>query len=189
MSTLHPPKTWTAEEFERLDDDLRYELTRGELRPMPPPPGAEHGSLTIDLTLEVGLFVREHRLGRCFAAETRFTIERNPDTVVAPDMAYVARERLPAKMPAGFLDLAPDLVLEVRSPSDRKREVKEKVERWLAAGVRMVWELHPARRILTVYRPGAEAREPGIDDTLSGEDVLPGFALPLRRLLSEADEI
>lgn len=185
MSTMLKPKLITAEEFEKFDPDWRYDLIRGELRPMPPMPGAEHGTTTYDLAFEIGAFVRQHKLGRCFAAETRFTIERNPDTSIGPDFAFVAKERLPKKMPKGFLELAPDLVLEVRSPSDRKREAGEKMERWLRAGVRLAWELNPVTRILTVYRPGRDPRTLGMEDALDGEDVLPGFSLPLRRLFEE----
>jgi Uma2 family endonuclease len=182
MSAVIRPKPITAEEFERFDPEWRYDLIRGELRPMPPMPGAEHGVVTFELSLEVGTFVRQHELGRCFAAKTRFTIERDPDTAIAPDFAFVAKHRLPERLPGGFLEMAPDLVLEVRSPSDRKKGVEEKVRRWLSAGVRLVWELDPKTRILTIYRPGQEPRKLGIDDTLTGEDVLPGFTLPLRRL-------
>ena len=149
---------------------------------MPPMPGARHGDLTIVLSAYATLFVLDNDLGRCFAAETRFIIERSPDTAIGPDWAFVARDRLPEEMPEGFLELAPDIVLEVRSPSDRRAEVLEKVQRWLAAGVRIVWELDPARRVLTVYRPDTDPQPLGIDDTLAAEDLLPGFSLPLVRL-------
>ncbi len=108
------PKPITAEEFEQFESQVRCDLIEGELRPMPPMPGARHGIITFDLSYEVGAFVRAHNLGRCFAAETRFTIERDPDTAIGPDFAFVAKERLPKKIPTGFLELAPDLVLEVR---------------------------------------------------------------------------
>jgi Uma2 family endonuclease len=87
----------------------------------------------------------------------------------------------------GFASIVPDAVLEVRSPSDNRREVEEKIQRWLNAGVRIVWELNPKTQVMTIYRPGEEPRRLGIDDTLTGEDVLPGFTLPLR-LLFESDD-
>jgi Uma2 family endonuclease len=186
VSTTIQPRWITAEEFERYEPDARMDLIRGELHPMPPMPGAEHGEITQLLSTYASFFVIDHDLGACFAAETRFTIERDPDTSIGPDWAFVAKDRLPAVMPAGFLALAPDIVLEVRSPSDTGPEVLAKVQQWLAAGVRLVWELNPKTRILTVHRSGQKPQELGIDATLSGEEVLPGFALPLRRLFRQA---
>ncbi len=182
MSASRLPRLVTAEEYERFESDRRLDLIEGELWPMPPMPGAEHGAVTSDFSFEVVSFVRQHNLGRCFAAETPFVIEFDPDTAIGPDLAFVRADRLPDPLPAGFLRLAPDLVLEVRSPSDRAPEVLAKVRRWLAAGVRLVWELNPRTRILTVYQNGAEAQTLGVEDTVTGGDVLPGFSFPLRRL-------
>ncbi len=182
------PKPITAEEFEKFDPDWRYDLIRGELRPMPPMPGYEHGVLAADFAVEAGSYVRQFDLGACFAAETRFLIERRPDTALAPDWAFIAKARLPKPRPKGFAPLVPDAVLEIRSPGDRERAVKEKTRRWLDAGVRLVWELDPKTRTLTVHRPDAPPRALGVNDTLLGEDVLPGFALPLRRLFVEEED-
>jgi Uma2 family endonuclease len=189
MSIANPKsKLITAEEFEQFANDTRCDLIQGELQPMPPLPGARHGILTFDFAFEIGAYVRAHKLGRCFAAETRFIIERGPDTAIGPDFAFISRERLPKRIPKGFLALAPDLVLEVRSPTDRQRAIQEKVARWLQAGVRLVWELDPATQTVTVYRADARPQKLGRDDTLSGEDVLPGFSLPLRQLFEEEME-
>ncbi len=182
MSTTLSNRPITAAEFEQYESDERVDLIRGELHPMPPMPGAEHGEITNRISTYASLFVMENDLGACFAAETRFQIEHNPDTAIGPDWAFVARERLPAEMPRGFLALAPDIVLEVRSPSDSAPESLTKVQRWLAAGVRLVWELNPKTRLLTVHHADGPPRELGIDATLSGEEILPGFTLPLRRL-------
>jgi Uma2 family endonuclease len=179
-------KLVTAEEFEQFADREHLDLIRGELRPMPPPPGGRHGSVTMRFSNSAYNHVLEHNLGECFAAETRFTIERNPDTSIGPDWAFVSIDRLPNPIPDGFMPVVPDAVLEVRSPSDTRREVEEKVQRWLAAGVRLVWELNPRTQTMTVYRPGTDPQVLGIDDTLSGEDVLPGFTLPLRRLFASS---
>lgn len=181
--SLAKPKLYTADDLFGLPGDARFELVEGELRPMPPPAGDEHGSTTFDLGFEVGLFVRNANLGRCWTAETGFLIARDPDTVLAPDFAFVARERLPGPPGKKYVPVVPDLVLETRSPSDTRREVEDKVAQWLAAGVRMVWELDLKARVLTVHRPGAEPRALGAGDTLDGADVLPGFTLPLARLL------
>jgi Uma2 family endonuclease len=186
--TTIKPKLITAKEFEKFDPEWRYDLIRGELHPMPPMPGYEHGVVTADFAVAAGSYVKQHRLGKCFAAETRFLIERNPDTAIGPDWAFIARDRLPHPAPRGFAPIVPDAVLEVRSPSDTAKEVKEKVERWLAAGVRLVWELNLKTRVLTIYRRDMEPQTLGIEDTISGEDVLPGFMLPLRSLFASLDD-
>ena len=149
-------------------------------------PGPEYGDKTNVLTVYVGLFVLENDLGRGYAAETRFTIERNPDTAIAPDWAFVAKARVPAVYPEkGYLALAPDLILEVRSPSDTRPEAVAKMERWIRAGVRLGWELDIENEILTVYRPDKTPRTVDIDGMIDGEDVLPGFQLPMRRLFRD----
>ena len=185
MSVSLQKRLITAKEFETYPEDCRLDLVEGELREMPPMPGANHGGVTYDLAFEIGSFIRGRNLGRCFAAETRFTIESNPDTSIAPDFAFVANERLPVSLPDGFLRLAPDLILEVRSPSDTRPEAVAKMERWIRAGVRLGWELHPKERVLTVYRPGQPPRTIDIDGVIDGEDVLPGFQLPMRRLFRD----
>lgn len=180
------PQFYTAADMERFPDDVRYELIRGELCPMPPP-GAEHGSITARLSSRVTIYIEDNELGECFAAETRFVIEQNPDTVLAPDFAFISKERLPAKLPKGFLRIAPDIVLETRSPGDTKREVSLKVARWLQAGAKIVWVIDPETRTLTVHRSGMVPRILGLEDMLTGEEVLPGFTLPIRRLFRDAE--
>src|SRR5580693_3786272 len=103
-----PPsgEVYTAQELEKLPSNARYELIRGELCPMPNN-SAEHGNKTMRLSAPVALFVEENDLGECFAAETRFTIEQNPDTVLAPDFAFISRARLSGLPPKGYLAMAP----------------------------------------------------------------------------------
>lgn len=180
MSVAPLTRLYTAQDLERLSSEGdRYELLEGELREMAPP-GGEHGGTTMDLSMYANYHVRAQRLGRGFGAETGFLIARNPDTVLAPDFAFIAMDRLPPQPIRGYVPVVPDLVLETRSPSDTRRGVREKVGRWLAAGVRVVWEMDPEARVVTVHRAGAEPKALGIDNTLDGGDVLPGFSLPLR---------
>lgn len=164
----------------------RYELIRGELEEMSPT-GETHGMTTHLLSVYMGMFILEHDLGTGYAAETGFQIANDPDTVLAPDFAFVAKGRKPDTVARTYVPFVPDLVLETRSPGDNRKEVAAKVQRWLQAGVRLVLELDPEARALTVYRPGVEGRSLGIEDSLSGEDVLPGFSLPLRRLFPETE--
>ena len=187
MNATLERKLVTAEEFERFEEDCRLDLIEGELVPMPPMPGMEHGDITNTFTVVAGHHVMEKKLGRCFVAETRFIIQRSPDTAIGPDWAFIARSRLPKKLTKGFGPIVPDALLEVRSPSDTRPEVERKVQRWLDAGVRVVLELNPATQILSVHRPGAEPQELGIEDTLTMEDVLPGFAFPIARLFEEGE--
>ena len=185
MSVVSQAKLYTAEELERLcAQGHRYELIRGELQEMAPV-GLKHANATWRLAGYVHIFLAEHDLGEGFGGEPGCVIASGPDTVLAPDWAFIAKERLPDEIPDKFGAIVPDIVLETRSPNDTCKEVQEKVKLWLQAGARIVWELDPKARVLTVYRPDTEPRTLGIEDELSGEDVLPGFTLPLAKLFRE----
>ena len=147
-----PAAVMTAEELLHVRiPDKRVELVKGVLV-VREPAGYTHGKVTVNLTLRIGAHVERSGAGQLFAAETGFTLARHPDTVRAPDLAFIRRERLPDPDPTGFPDLAPDLVVEVLSPSDRPGEVLAKVADWLSAGTRLVWVVDPERRLARVYR-------------------------------------
>lgn len=167
----------TADDLLRLPDTgKRCELVRGELFEMPPS-GGEHGYVTSNVLYRLGGFIGQHKVGGAvFAAKTGFRIGRDPDTVRAPDVAFVAEPRVAQARVAGYPDLAPDLVVEVVSPHDAAGEVQARVEDWLRAGTRLVWVLYPQSRSAVVYRPDGQARVLHTDDTLSGDPALPGFA-------------
>jgi Uma2 family endonuclease len=189
MTVAEKPITerlYTADELFAFPIDWHYELFEGRLEEMMSPTGGEHGLFTADLAVEIGYFVRASDLGRCFAAETGFLLRRNPDTVLAPDFAFVAKDRLPPSPARGYWHVVPDLVLETRSPDDRPASVARKVNRWLAAGVRLVLDLDPAAQALTVHRPNQPPVPLMPTETLEGYDLLPGFALPLIRLFTDA---
>lgn len=157
------------------DDGLRRELVKGEVRTMPPT-GGEHGAITFKLSLALGNYIVAHNLGMAFGAETGFKIASDPDTVRAPDLAFIRQERIPATgIPKGYVPLAPDLVVEVISPHDKVYAVDEKTEEWLTAGVRAVWVVNPKRRTVTIYRPQAKAITLAENEELDGQDVVPGF--------------
>lgn len=128
-------------------------------------------------------FVVRHDLGEVIAQDTGFKIECNPDTVRAPDAAFVARDRLGRISDEGYAELAPDWVAEILSPSDRPGEVLEKVGQWLNAGVRLVWVLDPVRPHARIYRADGTMSIVGPDEELDAEDVIPGFRCPLRDIL------
>jgi Uma2 family endonuclease len=182
MSTVIPPVS--AEELLRMPDDgFRYELVKGEIRKMAPA-GSLHGNVAIQVTLPLAQHVKEHKLGRVFTAETGFRIARDPDTVRAPDAAFVSRERIEQiGIPEGYWPGAPDLAVEVVSPSDTYSEIQEKVLDWLAAGTRMVIVVNPRKRTASVHR-GATATVLTEKDVLSGEDVVPGWTVPVKELFA-----
>lgn len=167
----------TADDLLRLPDSgKRCELVAGELVERPAT-GGEHGYIAAEVLYRLGTFTEQHEVGGAvFAAGTGFRIGRDPDTVRAPDVAYVAEPRVAQAQTVGYPDLAPDLVVEVVSPHDSAGEVQERVEDWLRAGTQLVWVLYPQSRSAVVYRPDGEARVLHADDTLGGDPVLPGFA-------------
>jgi Uma2 family endonuclease len=166
----------TADElFARRKDGFRYELVKGELRKMSPA-GSEHGAIIVNITVLLGQHVKANELGVGFGAETGFKIASDPDTVRAPDVAFVRRERIPESgIPKKFWPGAPDLAVEVVSPGDPLEEVEEKVEDWLSAGARAVWVVSPKRRSVTIYRSMSDATRLAETDELDGGDVVPGF--------------
>jgi len=109
--------------------------------------------------------------------------------VLAPGIAYVSKDRLAKLSKEGFVKCAPDLVVETRSPSDSKREIAEKIQRWIDFGVPIVIDLYPKAARLTVNRPGHVPEVLGPQDTLRGYDVLVGFELPLQEILAVPEHL
>ena len=176
-------KFFTAEELLCLPTvGRRLELVKGKIYEMAPA-GGEHGIVAINTGMFLNFHVRSEDLGRVFAAETGFILSRDPDTVRAPDAAFISYDRLSEEaIPDGYLAAAPDLVVEVVSPSDTRREVREKVEEWLRAGVRLAWVIYPVTRSADVYRSIDDVSHLSEHDVLDGEDVVPGFACRLGEL-------
>ena len=171
----------SAEELLRLTGPAaRRELVRGELI-VREPAGFRHGDIAARLLIAVGTFVESRSLGRVFTAETGFRLRTDPDTVRAPDVAFVRRDRLPDPPPRGYAAIPPDLVIEVLSPDDRPGDMLNKVGDWLQAGTSLAWVVDPERRTARVYRADG-SQEPLTDaDRLDGEAVLPEFQYELRR--------
>lgn len=185
MSTL-PKQTLTAEEFAALDlGDARSELIEGVIHTMPPT-FEDHGKYTMRLSILLGHYVLTHHLGEMYAAETGFLLARNPDTVRAPDIAFIQRDRLPSPQPKPrWVPVIPDLVAEVASSGDRPAEIRRKAAMWMDAGVRLVWVVLPGERIVEVYRAGAAVARLGDTDMLDGADVVPGFSTPVAAIFDE----
>ena len=168
----------TAEEFFLMPDPLdgsKQELVKGVIVTMPPP-GFRHGDVQLAIGSILRAYVRANRLGRV-TVESGVRTERSPDSVRGPDVAFWSSERVPLdEDPIGYPEVAADLCVEVRSPSDRMIELRRKAREYLEAGVRMVWIADPEDQSVTVYREPGEGRALSEDATISGDDVLPGFA-------------
>ena len=167
----------TAEELFRMpEDESRWcELVEGEIVHMSPP-GFAHGIVSQNASGLLLVYVQQHRLGLVAAAETGFIVSRNPDSVMAPDGAFVRQDRVDAiGVPQAYFPEAPALAFEVVSPTDRISEVGLKMRRWLDAGVELAWVIDPAARTVMVYQAIDDIRVLTEQDTLTGGSVLPGF--------------
>lgn len=184
MSVAQTKRLVTAEELLRLPDDgCRYELVGGALRQMTPA-GEEHGLVAMRLGAALERYVREQGLGNVYAAETGFKLRADPDTVRAPDVAFVARARLEENpLGSGYREGPPTLAVEVVSPQDRASEVAEKVYDWLHYGAQEVWVVDPGRRTVSVYRPTEGVRVLTAQEKLCSP-LLPGLELPVNELFA-----
>jgi Uma2 family endonuclease len=181
-STVQP---MTADDLLRMPrDGFRYELVKGELRKTAPA-GHEHGRVAVRFTWRLAQYVEINNLGAVYAAETGFLISTNPDTVRAPDVAFVSRKRLDeVGKVGGYWPAAPDLAVEVVSPGDTYSEVEEKAIGWLEAGALMVLALNPRKRSVTVYRSLNNITILNEDAILDLNDIVPGFKVPVKDIFS-----
>jgi Uma2 family endonuclease len=179
----------TAEElYEHPDDDMRRELVRGELR-VSEPPGWGHGNIATRVIVRLGAYVEAHGLGYV-TGEAGYVLERGPDTVRGPDAAFIRWDRRPGPdVEHRYFEGAPDLAVEIVSPSDRAGEIAETVEGYLAKGTRAVWVVYPTRRQVVVYTPDGAARTLRESDRLDGGDVVPGFSCPVAELFPERPSV
>ncbi|MGB7926372.1 MAG: Uma2 family endonuclease [Pyrinomonadaceae bacterium] len=183
MSTV--TELFTADQLLHMpSDNFRYELRKGALIKMSPA-GFEHGAIAAALTVLLGQYIKANRLGVYCGAETGFKLASDPDTVLAPDFAFVRRERVEqVGKTKKFWPGAPDLAVEVMSPDDTVRKTNEKAGDWIEAGARMVWVINPKRQTVTVFRPSAEAITLTETDMLDGQDVVPGFRCVVAEVFS-----
>ena len=174
--TITETKLLTASDLLRLcSEGIRGELIRGVLYETMPT-GQEHGEIVMNLGAELRYFIKPRKLGRLTGSDAGVWLERDPDTVREPDIAYTSAARLPlGTRITGYAEVVPDLVAEVVSPNNSRREVHDKALMWLRYGVRLVWVVQPDSRTVDVYRPGRAVVTLDEQDMLDGLGALPGF--------------
>ncbi|MBN1287174.1 MAG: Uma2 family endonuclease [Anaerolineae bacterium] len=173
----------TDDLWERSQAGERFELIEGEMIEMAPT-GDTHGVLSSFAGYMILRHVIERDLGGdVTGAETGFILSDDPQTVCAPDAAYISQDRLPP-MTGRFYPIAPDLAVEVVSPGEYAPQIRKKVDLYLQAGTRLVWVIYPDARLIDVYRPGAPTLTLKGEDKLDGGDVLPGFAVTAAAVFS-----
>jgi Uma2 family endonuclease len=177
-------RSMTADELLAMPNDgIRRELVDGELREMNPP-GWEHGEIAGNILGELRSHVLKSKLGKA-ASEVSYRLVEGPDTVRVPDVSFVRADRLPRTgRVSGFWPGAPDLAVEIVSPTDRYSDVAAKIHEYLDAGTRMILVVDPPRRTITVHRSRTDVAVLTEDDVLDGGDVVPGWKLPVRDIFA-----
>ena len=173
-----------GEELLRMGDIGRTELINGVIKYYMPT-GHPHGYYELLLGMFIMQFVLKHNLGRALSGEVGIYIHRNPDTVRAADVAFISHERLAKANPQGYLDVAPELVVEVMSPDETWSDVNEKLEDYFSIDIQQVWVVDPRRERIHIYRSLTDITILTMDDTLDGGETLPGFSLPVAEILGE----
>jgi Uma2 family endonuclease len=181
MATLEKPMT--ADQLFALGDIGPSELIRGELIKMSPT-GHDHGRISSKIDRALGNFVESRKLGEVLTSEAGFIISRDPDSVRAPDVAFVRAERHPPGGERNFFQGPPDLAVEVLSPDDRASDVNTKVRDWLDAGTIAVLVVDPQTKTVAVHRRPREIKILALDDTLTLPDLVPEFSLPVKDIFS-----
>lgn len=175
-----------ADLYKLADDERRFELVRGNLIMMSPASPVQ-GRFAERLSRVLGQYVEDNDLGEVYVSEPGFELRPDPDpTVRAPDVAFVAKARIPPpEQQAGFWPLAPDLAVEIIAPSGTAEMIQEKVQDYLGAGTRLVWLVYPRTKTIIVYHSASQIHQIGLNESLEGGEVIPGFSYPLRRLFRD----
>jgi Uma2 family endonuclease len=184
MSTAAAPRTITPDEFYRMGDAARgFELVNGEMKELGM--SAQSSWVGGQVYLRLGNYARSTTPGWAFPPETGFRcFADDRGRVRKPDASWIALSRMARRQyeEEGFIEIVPDLVAEVVSPNDGAEEVEEKIEMWLAAGVKLLWEVYPNTRTIRAHRPDGTITLIRAADTLTAPDVLPGFSVPVAEL-------
>jgi Uma2 family endonuclease len=178
MATVNSPaqtRLITGEELLAMEGIGPCELIDGRIVPMSPA-GDEHGFVEFNLGAQLHQFVRKHRIGRLLGGETGIYIRRDPDRVRAADILVISKARLP-QLTGKFLEVTPELIVEVMSPNDTWEAVRQKLADYFSIGVEQVWVVEPKNRKVLIYRSSTDVEEFGEGDTLAGTGIVEGFRL------------
>lgn len=185
--TKHPPKLSpkliTGEELAGMGDIGPSELVKGEIKYLMPT-GHPHGYIENIIGALLYIYLKTHPIGRALSGEVGIYTRRNPDTVRAADVAFISNERFRQARSAGYLDVAPELVVEVMSPDNTWSEVQKKLAEYFAVNVLMVWVVDPQLEQVHVYRSPEQMKLLRKEDRLTGDDVLPGFQVALAEIFT-----
>ena len=173
----------TGRDLLEMGDIGPCELIEGRIVPMSPTK-LRHGRYEYRLAKFIGLFVEQHNLGEVMVGEVGIYVRRDPDTIRAADLLYISHERLAKASADDFLNVAPELVVEIMSPSDRWLDVRRKLRDYFSAGVDAVLVVEPDEQIISVFRSATEVSEFSADALLVIEDILPGFTLPVAEIFT-----
>jgi Uma2 family endonuclease len=199
MADQSPPLTMTLEEFTARYAGKRYEFVDGRPLPMGPeeiapngerivsPSKSEHGILTLEIGALVRNYVREHKLGKVYGAETGFLMRQSPRELRAADVAFISKEKLSEVAGSEWLPFPPDLAVEVVSEYDRASDLRVKIQSYLENGTRLLWVVYPDQRMIDVHRPGQPVISLSGEATLDGADVLPGFSAMVASIFAVID--
>jgi Uma2 family endonuclease len=173
----------TGETFFKMGNLGPAELVKGAIKKMTPP-GYEYSIIENNIGSLLRNFVREQNLGFVMSGETGIFTNRNPDTIRGMDVAFRSHERMAQVKSKSYLDVAPELVVEIMSPSDRWSETNDKLAEYFAIGVKLVWIVNPSRKEVHIYRALTEIEIPKAGETLTGGQVLPGLSIPVADLFT-----
>jgi len=175
-------KLITGDEFFDMPGDAWDELVEGEIFRMSPP-GYLHGKIEVRFITLLNNFVNAHQLGDVIGGEAGIYTHREPDSIRGVDVAFVSHQQMERAQSVTYLDVAPELIVEIMSPNDRWSDIMDKLEEYFAIGVKLVWVADPQRQEVLVYRSLVDVERLTPEDELKGDDVLPGFSAPVSELL------
>lgn len=186
MTIASERRIWTDEEFMALPEDGRYELVNGELVNMGNS-GMEHGEIGSFLGGSLSLYVRSNKLGVICDSSTAFAMKTGNKR--SPDVSFISKERLQGvkRLPRGYFQGSPDLAVEILSPSNTVEEIHDKIVEYFENGTRLVWVINPQEYYVLVYHAPSPDIFLKVGDRLDGEDIVPGFSLPVAELFAELE--
>lgn len=183
MITVAPPqeKLITGDELAQMTGVGLSELIDGRIMPMSPT-NEYHGGIELNFGEKLNVFARQHKLGKVRVGEVGVYTQRQPDRIRAADVLFISNERYAQKHNAAYLDVAPEIIVEVLSPHDSVTELNQKMREYFSIGVKLVWVADPEAKVVLAYRSLTDVREFKEEDTLPGDEILPGFSVPVKAL-------